>query len=243
MRMCEKEYEHYWILKCDIKKYFYNINPNILYSILQKYIADPDLLEFTKVLIFDSRTDKAVGIPIGNYTSQFFANIYLNELDQYIKRTLKVKYYIRYMDDFVIFIPNKEDCVILKDLIEDFLSEKLNLTLNSKSRYFPCTMGVNFCGYRIFSTHKLLRVSSKKNIKKNIKIWNSLYKQNNLNIPLAMQSLNSWLGHVSHCNAYKLKLRVLNSTDFLYTTRTLSQIEENLLDDMANFCNRSTTVN
>ena len=79
----------------DIAKFFYNINPYILFSILKKNIADKELLAFTKLLIFDSReSSESVGIPIGNYTSQFFANIYLNELDQYVKRVLKVKYYV-----------------------------------------------------------------------------------------------------------------------------------------------------
>lgn len=235
MRKCEKEYGHYWILKCDIKKFFYNIQPSILYNILHKYIADPDLLEFTKLLIFDSRIDKSVGIPIGNYTSQFFANIYLNEFDQYIKRTLKVKYYIRYMDDFILFLQEKEDCIILKDLIESFLAEHLKLELNNKSRYFPHTMGINFCGYRIFSTHKLLRTSSKKRFKRKIKIWNELYKEKNLNIPLALQSVNSWLGHVMHCNSYKLKNHMLDSINFIYTNHTDLEIEKNLLKYISNF--------
>lgn len=99
MRTFKRNYGDFWILKCDIRKYFYNIDPYILYNIMKKYIKDKALLEFTHLLIFDKNESKnQVGIPIGNYTSQFFANIYLNELDQYIKRILKIKYYVRYMD-------------------------------------------------------------------------------------------------------------------------------------------------
>ena len=102
MRIYKRNYGDFWVLKCDIAKFFYNINPYILFNILKKSIADKELLAFTKLLIFDSREfSESVGIPIGNYTSQFFANIYLNELDQYVKRVLKVKYYVRYMDDFI----------------------------------------------------------------------------------------------------------------------------------------------
>ena len=87
MRICQRNYGSYWILKCDVRKFFYSIDPHILFSILKKYIVDTALLDFTKLLIFDKRApNEHVGIPIGNYTSQFFANIYLNELDQFAKR-------------------------------------------------------------------------------------------------------------------------------------------------------------
>lgn len=94
MREFKRNYGDFWVLKCDIRRFFYNIDPNILYHILCKYIGDPYLKRFTKQLIFDGRNIIGdVGIPIGNYTSQYFANIYLNELDQYVKRVLKVKFY------------------------------------------------------------------------------------------------------------------------------------------------------
>lgn len=152
----------------------------------------------------------------GNYTSQFFANIYMNELDHYVKRVLKVKYYVRYMDDFILLLDNKKECIDIKKKIVDFLRDTLHLELNSKSRYYPCQMGVNFCGYRTFCTHRLLRTSSKIKIKNNVKRWNKLYRAKKLPINFAMQSLNSWLGHTSHCNAYKLQQKVLHSCEFLY---------------------------
>ena len=236
MRAMEKNFSSYWILKCDITKFFYHIHPAILYRIIEKYIADSDLLYFTKLLIFDSRfTNTPIGIPIGNYTSQFFANIYLNEFDQYIKRTLLIPYYVRYMDDFVLLLPSKEDCILVKELIEDFLREHLHLTLNDKSKYYPSKMGVNFCGYRIFSTHRLLRTRSKKEIKKKLKIWNQLYAKNTLNIPLAMQILQSWKGHASHCNSFKLQSRILQSADFLLTPNTFSKIEKDLLHEIDSY--------
>ena len=85
----------YYVLKCDIKKFFYSIDKRILFDIMKRYISDKKLLELTKKLIYDNED---IGIPIGNYTSQFFANIYLNELDHYVKEKLKIKYYVRYMD-------------------------------------------------------------------------------------------------------------------------------------------------
>lgn len=96
--------------------------------------------------------------------------------------------------------------------------------------YYPYTMGVNFCGYRIFTTHKLLRLSSNKKIKKNIKNWNKLYSKKALNIPHAIQSINSWLGHSSHCNSYNLQNKLLDKCNFLYTNKTYESIENNLIN-------------
>ena len=124
------------------------------------------------------------------------------------------------MDDFIILCRYKKDCIYLKKLIEKFLKDKLHLSLNDKSKYYPSAMGVNFCGYRIFEDYKLLRTRSKKKIKKNIKEWNKLYLNKTLNMNYAKQSLNSWIGHASHCDSYKLQQKILNSCDFLYSKST-----------------------
>lgn len=164
-----------------------------------------------------------------NYTSQFFANIYLNELDQYVKNKLHIKYYTRYMDDFILIFKTKNECIQAKKQIEIFLKEHLHLELNDKSRFYPYKMGVNFCGYRIFTTHRLLRTNSKKKIKRNVKIWNTKYRNGTLNISNAMQSINSWLGHSGHCNSYKLQQKVLNSCEFLYNDLAYKRIEDELI--------------
>ncbi len=234
MQVFKRNYGDFWILKCDIKKFFYNINPYILLNIMKKYISDKALLSLTKALVINPAGGPSqVGIPIGNYTSQFFANIYLNELDQFVKRTLKIKFYTRYMDDFILLLKTKEECIKVKKLIEDFLKKNLEIELNDKSRYYPYKMGVNFCGYRIFTTHRLLRLSSKKKIKKNIKKWNKSYDNGTLDLYLTMQSLNSWLGHSSHCNSYKLQQKMINNCHFIYTNNTDLHIENNLLQDMS----------
>ncbi len=206
----------YYVLKCDIKKYFYSINKDILFNIMSKYITDKKLLNLTKIIIFDDDKDR-VGIPIGNYTSQYFANIYLNELDHYVKDVLKVKYYVRYMDDFVLLLDSKSECKIIKRKIEEFIEDKLKLTLNSKSKYFPNSLGVDFCGYRIFNTHRLLRKSSRKKILKKIKKWNKKYFNNEkLDYKKIEASINSWLSHSNHCNSYKLQQSVLKKIAFDY---------------------------
>lgn len=218
--------------KQDKLKYLNELDTNLHI----RSIDDKELLAFTKLLIFDSRDESfgSVGIPIGNYTSQFFANIYLNELDQYVKRVLKVKYYVRYMDDFILLLKTKEECKKLKSIIEKFLNDNLKLSLNNKSRYYPYKMGVNFCGYRIFTTHKLLRVNSKKKIKKHVKQWNHLYSSGQLNIYNTMQSLNSWLGHTQHCNSFKLQRKILNNCNFLVNDKSYEYIENDLINLIEN---------
>lgn len=236
MRKCKKEYPDYYILKCDIKKYFNSIDTIILFNILKKYIEDKALLRFTYKILFENRPFcSSAGIPIGNYTSQYFANIYLNELDQFVKRVLHKKYYVRYMDDFILLLKNKEECIEIKKSIQNFLKDNLKLELNDKSRYYPNKMGVNFCGYRIFHTHKLLRNDSKKKIKRHVKKWNKKYKENSLDIPHTLMRINSWLGHSKHCNSYKLQQKVLNKCNFLINDNTYITLEASLYNDIENF--------
>lgn len=216
MRICKRNWGDYWILKCDIKKFFYSIDTNILFEILKKHISDKKLLKLTHHLLYDNRTDP-IGIPIGNYTSQFFANTYLNELDQFIKHKLKVKYYARYMDDFVMLLENKERCKVIKKEIENFIKDNLHLELNSKSKYYPSAQGLNFCGYRIWPTHRLLRTSSKRKIKRKVKRWNSIWKENRLDYSIVIPSIQSWIGHTKHSNSYNLVQKIMNKSEFIYS--------------------------
>ena len=134
------------------------------------------------------------------------------------------------MDDFILLLPTKKSCIEIKTKIQNFLTNKLHLSLNNKSKYYPYKMGVNFCGYRIFTTHRLLRISSKKKIKKKVKSWNLCYEKNKLDISLALQSLNSWLGHSSHCNSYKLQQKILNSCNFIVNSNYYNNIEKSLIE-------------
>jgi len=207
MRIMKRKYGKYYIVKCDIKKYFYSIDKEILYKIMKRYISDKDLLFLTYNLIFDEEGEEK-GIPIGNYTSQYFANIYLNELDYYIKENLKVKFYVRYMDDFVILLPTKQEAKYIFEKINCFLKENLELELNSKSRYYASEMGTDFCGYRIFETHRLLRVRSKKRMKMQIKNWHKKAAKGSMNEKKVTSKWKSWIAHSSHANSYNLKKKM-----------------------------------
>ncbi len=238
MRKARAEYGNYYILKMDIKKFFYSIDPKILMTILSKHFGDKLFLQLSERLIFEKGVDK--GIPIGNYTSQYFANLYLHELDMYIKHELKVKYYVRYMDDFVLLVENKFVAKKLLSKIEKFLETNLKLKLNPKSRYYPCNIGVDFCGYRIFHTHILVRNRSKKQMRKKIKVWNKLYEEKNLNIEVVRASISSWKGHISHANSFNLEKNYLNKMAFknLITGKSSfladKELRKNVLQNLTN---------
>lgn len=117
------------------------------------------------------------------------------------------------MDDFVILTKSKEECIYIKKKISEFLNEYLHLELNSKSRYYPNKMGINFCGYRIYETHMLVRQRSKKKMRENIKKWNKLANENKLDIVKMTYSLNSWLGHIKHANSHNLIEKYLNKIE------------------------------
>ena len=189
-----------------IKKYFYSIDKNILYKIMNSFVSDKKILWLTKIFIYDDEIDK--GIPIGNYTSQYFANIYLSILDRYVKEVLKVKYYVRYMDDMVILLSTKEECRIVMEKIKMFLNKELKLELNNKSRYYPSKMGVNFCGYRIYDGYRLIRNGSKRKIKKRIKKWKKDNNMGCLDRKKMMISFNSWSSHIRHANSYHIYQKI-----------------------------------
>lgn len=198
MRKMKKEYNDYYVLKCDIKKYFYNIDKRILMKILSKKIKDKKILEFTEIILNDGSN---IGIPIGNYTSQYFANIYLNELDHYVKETLRIKYFCRYMDDFILLLPTKEEAKKCLALLEGFVNKELKLEFNNKSTYFKSNRGIDFCGYRIYETHILLRKRFKNKVNKSVKKWNYLYEEGKLYYEKYYMSWNSYKGHASHANS------------------------------------------
>lgn len=147
MRAAKIKWNNYYILKMDVTKYFQNIDKRILWDILKRKIKDNKLLWLTKRILLS--TEGIKGLPLGNYTSQMFANIYLNELDQYAKHILKCKYYFRYMDDIVILCESKLIAQKNLDELSKFLYHNLKPTFNSKTRIFKSKQGVNFCGYMI----------------------------------------------------------------------------------------------
>mgnify|MGYP001579814553 FL=1 len=152
-------------------------------------------------------------MPLGNLTSQFFANIYLHELDHFVKHTLKAKYYIRYVDDFVLLHSSKEQLEFWKKSIDSFLKETLKLELHpSKSRIISLSRGIDFVGFRNFYYHRLLRKRNIKNIRRKIRLCN----EKKINDEKFLEIVQGWIAYAKWANSYTLTKRFTNQTNLEY---------------------------
>lgn len=192
-----------WILKGDIKKCFASIDHRILKNILNRHVVCPKLLRVLGEVIDSFSSGRpGIGIPLGNLTSQLFVNIYLNEFDQYVKRELKIKKYIRYADDFVIFSRQKKDLELLIYKLDGFLSEKLNLHLHP-DKIFIKTLhsGIDFLGWVHFPKHRLLRQNTK------IRMFQNIFPDTNLEV------IASYLGLLKYGQTFKIRKLVYGKID------------------------------
>ncbi|MFH1662164.1 MAG: reverse transcriptase/maturase family protein [Candidatus Falkowbacteria bacterium] len=188
-----------WILKCDIKKFFASIDHIILKNILAKYIVDKDALWLLAQIIdsFSSKHKIKIGLPLGNLTSQLFVNIYMNEFDQFMKRKIKTKYYIRYADDFIIINKDKNYLQNLLPKISNFLKKRLKLSLHPNKLFIKTlNSGVDFLGWVNFTNYRILRTSTKRRMLRNLEHKST------------PQAIESYSGLLSHGNAYRLSLKI-----------------------------------
>lgn len=191
----EKAHGKCYALKCDIRKYFESIDHSTLKSLIEKTIGCRRTAELCRLIVDTSPAANGVGIPLGNLTSQLFANLYLNELDHFIPRNL-AHGYVRYMDDFVIIHNDKSILHELLSSVDRFLSSELKLTLNGKTGIFPVResggRALDFLGYRIQANHRRLRQRS---LKKGYR-YARAYHAN----PVArnLDQLTSWYAHARH---------------------------------------------
>lgn len=201
-----------YCLKCDISKFYPSIDHKILFNIVQQKIKCGDTLWLIKNIIDSFEGGK--NAPIGNYTSQWFGNLYMNELDMYVKHHLKCKFYIRYCDDFIILNNDKKHLKEVKDKIEDFIHNKLLLKF-SKWSIFNINQGIDFLGYRHFRNKILLRKSTAKRVKKRLKYLPSKLNSGKISLEQFGSSLASTYGWIKWCHSYnfanKIKLKELRS--------------------------------
>ena len=213
-----------WVLKCDIKKFFASIDHEILLNILKEHIPDKNIIWLLENVIksFHSdlslrapevrgnpaemrllrrsapRNDSGVGLPLGNLTSQLFANVYMNVFDQWVKHKLKAKNYLRYADDFVFFSLNQERLLEIVPQVKKFLAERLKLTLHpGKIVLKTISSGVDFLGWVNFPCHRILRGTTRRRMAERI-----------LENPRS-ETLQSYLGLLSHGNTFKLRGELL----------------------------------
>ncbi len=220
-RMLNKESQNNtrqcYALKCDIRKFFDSINHDILLGILDRKIKDQKMMNLIREIIGSFYSENSdlfckKGVPIGNLTSQIFANIYMNEFDQFVRHKLKVKYYARYTDDFVIVSRNKEYLTGLISLIGEFLGKNLRLELHPKKvEIIPYHKGVDFLGYVVFPHHILVRKKTKNRIIKKLTLRLDQYQKGMIEKKTFQASLQSYLGVLSHANAYEFSENLKNN--------------------------------
>ena len=203
-----------YCLTADIKKYFDNVDHEILINIIKKKIKDEDFIWLIKKVL-DNNLNKIKGksMPLGNYTSQFFANVYLNDLDYFVKHKLKAKYYIRYVDDFVILRNNKEILRYYKEEIDKFLKNNLKIERHGdKSKIIPLHEGVHFLGFRNFYHYRLLKKSNLNQFKRNLNEWYAMINENLITDTELMAKIDGWKAHAHYSNSYNLikKLKINN---------------------------------
>ena len=223
----------WYYLKLDISKYFYRISHRVLKKILAKKIKDERLLEVLYRIIDCKHTPFGlppgkspgevpleerlydVGMPIGNLLSQMFANVYLDALDQFCKRVLRIERYIRYMDDVIILSNSKAELRMWKDAIGRFLEVELELQLNQKTCIRPISQGIEFVGYRIWKDRVVLRKSTTLRIKRNLKGVRKRYRDYEITFQKATETFRSYLGMLQHTDSEAL-------VDKLYADMVLS---------------------
>ena len=188
-----------WVLKCDIKKFFQSIDHRVLMEILNSYIPDKRIIWLlSRVIDSFYSVKRGVGLPLGNLTSQLLVNIYMHEFDWFVKHQLKIKYYIRYADDFAVFSDDKGELVNLVSRIGEFLSTRLKLELHPDKVFIKSlSSGVDFLGWVNFPDHRVLRTATKRRMFQKLK-----YDSRE-------EVLNSYLGLLGHGNTGKI-IRKIN---------------------------------
>jgi len=204
-------------LKCDIRKFFDSIDHDILLRILEKKVVDKRMLWLLREIIESFTASRPNlfdrhGVPIGNLTSQIFANIYMNEFDQFIKHALHVKDYARYTDDFVIISNDRKYLEYLLEPIREYLSHTLHIELHPhKILLRECKRGIDFLGYVILPHHIVVRKKTKQRVLRKLRERVAQYRNGNIKEETLWGSLSSYLGVLSHADAYKLTEETLNN--------------------------------
>lgn len=223
--------QHRYVLKTDIAQYFPSIDHDILYAILSGTVRDrrtrwlirqiidasnpqPQVLHYFPGDDLFTPVTRRKGLPIGDLTSQLCANIYLNGFDHFVKETLRCRAYIRYCDDFVVFSNDKSALWHVKEAMATYLAG-LRLRLHAtKCQVMRTQDGIDFLGYRIFPTHRLLRQTTARRFIRRLRLQSKLYARGLLRLQSIDRSVQSWLGHAAHADTYGLRRSVFSAIAF-----------------------------
>ncbi|WP_129627516.1 reverse transcriptase domain-containing protein [Candidatus Oscillochloris fontis] len=223
-----------FVLQCDVAKFFPTIDHAILLNILGRTLTDPALLRLCERIIQSGAgildSERAIhwfpgddlfaplrpqGLPIGNLTSQFWANVYLNEIDQFIKRDLKCRAYLRYADDFLLFHDDKRTLHTWMRTLQDVTATRLRLLLHpAKCQVFPTSSGVPFLGFRHFASHRRIKRPSVVRFRRRLRGLQQAYAEGQISMEKASASIQSWCAHAAHGNTYRLRKQILRQTIF-----------------------------
>jgi RNA-directed DNA polymerase len=208
------KYKYY--LKCDIKKYFANIDHDVLKEILVRKFKDTDLIWLLNTIIDSAKSDQTgKGVPIGSLTSQYFANLYLDRLDHFVKDVQRVKGYLRYMDDFLLFSNEKATLHLLHSCIRTFLLKELKLELKEKATIIaPITEGITFLGFRIFPNLIRVKHENKKRSLNKLKSKKAASEAGIISDETYSQSLMSITEHLKIGNTFYLRKGIFNKMFF-----------------------------
>ncbi|MCZ0931660.1 MAG: reverse transcriptase/maturase family protein [Oligoflexia bacterium] len=204
-----RKYNYY--LKADIRKCFESIDHYLLKILMRKIFKDKKLLSLLDVIISHQPpyTETGKGLPIGNLTSQHFANVYLGELDLFVKHKLKAKGYIRYMDDFILFSNDKNQLNVFLKRVRAFLSEKLQLELKEKAtRISPVSEGLVFLGYRVFRGLVRLQRARLVRFRRKMAKLEKKHIKGKIREEDLINSMRSVIAHVSHGNTRNVRNKV-----------------------------------
>lgn len=209
-----------YALKCDIRKFFDSISHDVLLGIINKKIVDDDLRRLLRIIVNSYDSDRSTllnrrGVPIGNLTSQMFANVYMNEFDQFVKHVLRAKHYIRYTDDFIIFSDNRAYLENLLTPIKISLKERLDIELHpDKISIRKFRQGIDFLGYVTLPHYRLVRRQTMNRINRKLRARVAQRLRGDLTEESLEYSLQSFLGVLSHADAYRLSRDLKNNCWF-----------------------------
>jgi len=203
-----------FILKSDIRHYFDEVDHSILLKIIKKKINDPKVLWLIRRVLSNYSISEGKGMPLGNLTSQFFANVYLNELDQFVKHKLKANQYIRYVDDFVILHHSEEQLAEWKILIADFLREELLLDLHpEKTKVILSDHGVDFLGLKIFPFHKIMKKRNVRSFKRKLKLICEQFDNGEIMYEEVYDFLEGWIAYAKNADTYNLRSKIMSTIE------------------------------
>ncbi|MEM5804786.1 MAG: reverse transcriptase domain-containing protein [Candidatus Aenigmatarchaeota archaeon] len=195
-----------YVLKADIRHYFPSVNHEILTGIIGRKIRDENILWLIGRILSNNDPALPKGMPIGNQTSQFFANVYLNELDYFVKHVLKARFYLRYVDDFVILDRSEAKLMLFRSEINGFLKHALKLELHEeKSQVYPLHKGISLLGFRMFYHYRVPKRRNLLKLEKRMLKLKRLYESGEVSAEEVAKCLEGWLAYAKQGDTFKLR--------------------------------------